>query len=570
MNNKTEKRLTRSAKKSGTSNSNLRRRMINETDVFDRENIQIEVENHVSRTLFDENVDVSGKNIYKQEEGFKRGKMIDKAKSCVTEKIKIPIVYVEKINTSKANTSRKNDIDIEHFIKELLSDTEDIEESVSEDSEYELDDSDDTEEYESDDDVEEEEDDDENQGKRINNKKSYSNGDNNDDNDKTVEMDQDESENEAVGGAPIKQKIKKLPVSSSSKKISANKNDYKEMHYNTEEYFESQSEKILTSNHTLGRLKTAKLDKETIDKLLEKNLHISDYHSEGIARLHERNITMFSFWHFMLKEGFSILLHGLGSKRSLIHEFQQQRIKGCPALIINGFFPSLTLKEILDGIIKDLMDLEVPSNVNDCMELIEATLKKHPNDRIYLLIHNIDGPALRLKKIQDKLSYLASFPNLHLVASVDHIHASLLWDNAKRARYNFYWCNATTFMPYKDETSYENSLMIRQSGALALSSLHNVFLSLPDKSRSVYIILVNYQIENAHAHYQGMAFKDLYQKAREGFFVTNEITLRTQLTEFLDHKLIKEKRGVDGIQYLTIPLDKALLQQFLEQQEDDK
>lgn len=123
------------------------------------------------------------------------------------------------------------DIDIEHFIKELLSDTEDIEESVSEDSEYELDDSDDTEEleYESDDDVEEEEDDDENQGKRINNKKSYSNGDDNDDNDKTVEMDQDESENEAVGGAPIKQKIKKLPVSSSSKKISANKNDYKEM-----------------------------------------------------------------------------------------------------------------------------------------------------------------------------------------------------------------------------------------------------------------------------------------------------------------------------------------------------
>lgn len=61
-------------------------------------------------------------------------------------------------------------------------------------------------------------------------------------------------------------------------------------------------------------------------------------------------------------------------------------------------------------------------------------------------------------------------------------------------------------MPYKDETSYENSLMIRQSGALALSSLHNVFLSLPDKSRSVYIILVNYQIENAHAHYQGKIF----------------------------------------------------------------
>lgn len=78
-----------------------------------------------------------------------------------------------------------------------------------------------------------------------------------------------------------------------------------------------------------------------------------------------------------------------------------------------------------------------------------------------------------------------------------------MWDNAKRARYNFYWCNATTFLPYKEETLYENSLMVRQSGALALSSLRNVFLSLPDKSRSVYTILVNYQIENANANYQG-------------------------------------------------------------------
>ena len=45
--------------------------------------------------------------------------------------------------------------------------------------------------------------------------------------------------------------------------------------------------------------------------------------------------------------------------------------------------------------------------------------------------------------------------------------------------------------------------MVRQSGALALSSLHNVFLSLPDKSRSVYTILVKYQIENSGANYQG-------------------------------------------------------------------
>lgn len=71
------------------------------------------------------------------------------------------------------------------------------------------------------------------------------------------------------------------------------------------------------------------------------------------------------------------------------------------------------------------MDLEVPTGLNDSMDLIENTLKKYPDDKIYLLIHNLDGPMLRSKKVQDKLSYLASIPNLHLVASVDHINASL-------------------------------------------------------------------------------------------------------------------------------------------------
>ena len=65
-----------------------------------------------------------------------------------------------------------------------------------------------------------------------------------------------------------------------------------------------------------------------------------------------------------------------------------------------------------------------------------------------------------------------------------------------------------------------------------------------------------------------MAFKDLCQRAREGFFVTNDVTLRAQLTEFLDHKLVKMKRNNDGFEYLNIPLDKALLKQFLEQQEE--
>ena len=48
-----------------------------------------------------------------------------------------------------------------------------------------------------------------------------------------------------------------------------------------------------------------------------------------------------------------------------------------------------------------------------------------PDLHVYLIIHNIDGPMLRGEKTQSALGQLASIPNLHLVASIDHINAPL-------------------------------------------------------------------------------------------------------------------------------------------------
>ena len=51
--------------------------------------------------------------------------------------------------------------------------------------------------------------------------------------------------------------------------------------------------------------------------------------------------------------------------------------------------------------------------------------------------------------------------------------------------------------------------------------------------------------------------------------VNNDLALRAQLTEFRDHKLIRSKKGVDGGEYLTIPLDKPTLTAFLENIQDN-
>lgn len=46
------------------------------------------------------------------------------------------------------------------------------------------------------------------------------------------------------------------------------------------------------------------------------------------------------------REGYSLLLHGLGSKRNLINDFHHVVLSSHPTLIVNGFFPSLTIKDV--------------------------------------------------------------------------------------------------------------------------------------------------------------------------------------------------------------------------------
>ncbi|XP_015109849.1 origin recognition complex subunit 2 [Diachasma alloeum] len=383
--------------------------------------------------------------------------------------------------------------------------------------------------------------------------------------------DNEDSENETPR-RNLKDFKRKIPVPITPCRRGRSKNNitYQDFHLKTDEYFSTQAEKVLTSDRTLNRLKTPRLNEEKLQELLSNESHISKSHKDGIQELTNSCRSMFPMWYHVMEEGYSILLHGLGSKRTLINDFHKEIIADHPTLVVNGFFPSLTIKDVLDGIITELLGLDCPSNANECFSIIEETLRKNPEDKLYLLIHNIDGTMLRNNKAQDTLSRLAAIKNVRLLASVDHINAPLIWDNVKRSRYNFYWWDATTLLPYEAETSYESSLMVQQSGALALSSLHNVFASLTTNAKAIYIILVKHQIENGKSNlYPGMAFKDLYRGARESFLVSSDLALRAQLTEFIDHKLVKTRRNVDGAEYLAIPLNNSLLKKFLEEHGDE-
>ncbi|XP_017084579.2 LOW QUALITY PROTEIN: origin recognition complex subunit 2 [Drosophila eugracilis] len=334
-------------------------------------------------------------------------------------------------------------------------------------------------------------------------------------------------------------------------------------------YFHSHaSSKILTSDHTLDRLKNPRLAADRVFSLLSE-IKLSTEHEGSINAIMEEYRSYFPKWMCILNEGFNILLYGLGSKRQLLQSFHREVLEKQTVLVVNGFFPSLTLKDMLDSITSEILDAGIsPANPHEAVDMIEEEFSLIPETHLFLIVHNLDGAMLRNIKAQAILSRLARVPNIHLLASIDHINTPLLWDQGKLSSFNFSWWDCTTMLPYTNETAFENSLLVQNSGELALSSMRSVFSSLTTNSRGIYMVIVKYQLKNkGNATYQGMPFKDLYSSCREAFLVSSDLALRAQLTEFLDHKLVKSKRNVDGSEQLTIPIDGGLLQQFLEEQE---
>ncbi|KAK7945100.1 hypothetical protein WMY93_000828 [Mugilogobius chulae] len=336
-----------------------------------------------------------------------------------------------------------------------------------------------------------------------------------------------------------------------------------------EEYFEAHgSSKVLTSDRTLEKLNTPKLDRETLIRLLEGK---PSCYAKEILELHNKYRQHFSKWMLQLQLGFNVLVYGLGSKKSLLEDFRISQLSQELHVVINGFFPSITLKSILNALTSEVLEhhgsFRTPT---DQIQFISQTLKDSQDLQVYLIIHNIDGPMLRGEKTQSALAQLASLPNLHLVASIDHINGPLVWDQFKQSQFNWLWWECVTFQHYAEETSYENSLLVQQTGALALSSLTHVLRSLTPNARGIFKLLVKFQLENKdNPSYTGLSFQDFYQRCREAFLVNSDLTLRTQLTEFRDHKLIRTRKGADGVEYLIVPVEANTLVDFLENEQAD-
>ncbi|TGO68217.1 hypothetical protein BOTNAR_0028g00300 [Botryotinia narcissicola] len=356
------------------------------------------------------------------------------------------------------------------------------------------------------------------------------------------------------------------------------------------------------SQNRPGRSKTANSNLSSL-ALLDHEEYFSlarsykDQHEDDMNFLQDVHAKSFNQWQFELGQDLNICVYGWGSKRSLLLKFAEhiyntmtdhsrQRI-----VVVNGYVQNLTIRELLNTIACSISGhgTKIGSQPAEMLENLTNILDGDKSQRVTLIIHSLDGSALRRPASQTILSRLSSHPQVHLVVSVDHPSFHLLWDSSLRSAFNFLFHDCTTFLPYTVEVDVVDEVheLLGRSGRKVggKGGVSFVLKSLPENAKNLFRVLVGEQLatmdetlvgehndddeDGVHGAASrksepGVEYRVLYQKAVEEFICSNEMNFRTLLKEFHDHQMIESRKDALGTEVLFVPFRKEELENILE------
>ncbi|CAB4255893.1 similar to Saccharomyces cerevisiae YBR060C ORC2 Subunit of the origin recognition complex [Maudiozyma barnettii] len=317
------------------------------------------------------------------------------------------------------------------------------------------------------------------------------------------------------------------------------------------------------------------------------------------------------YW-FELSRGFTLLFYGVGSKRAFMEDlainyvsikckqyeiYDNKRLNknyknnddtGVPCVTINGYNPTCNYRDIL----KDITDIIFPEEKvkvdskywgNHSMLYIQKMAEYYrtqPNHvKIILVIHNLDGPSLKKNIFQRILGQLATIKQIAIIASVDHIYAPLLWDATKSQNYNFIFHNVTNYEASDVESSFQDVMKLgKEESTTGAEGAKFVLESLTVNAKKLYKLLLETQMANMEIEMNGKVapirrgiittgvdFKKFHDMCASEFIVSNEVSLRTILKEFIDHKMaFIKKRNNKGFEVIWVAYSYGEMKKLLD------
>ena len=317
---------------------------------------------------------------------------------------------------------------------------------------------------------------------------------------------------------------------------------------------------------------------------------------------------LFSRYICELNEGFNILCYGLGSKRRILNQFATTYCSKQGHVVIgNGFQPDFNLKDLLSAVenIPAIKKLDWPSTTVEKQgrRIYDFFAQPSQKSHLYIIIHNIDAAPLRTARSKSILALVAHNPRIHIIASIDHLNAPLLWSSSEifsrkpdqvnpdaipSRGFSWLWHDLTTLAAYDFELAFADrsslsgahvngarrktdAIAAQNSTAMSETAAFHILASVNIKSQKLFTLLGNKQLEameygddvnGASNDLQqfGMAYNLLFSLARENFLATNESAFRSLQVEFKDHGLFLStpSSGVGG-EIVWIPLRKERL-----------
>ncbi|MFH4976381.1 hypothetical protein AB6A40_003090 [Gnathostoma spinigerum] len=294
---------------------------------------------------------------------------------------------------------------------------------------------------------------------------------------------------------------------------------------------------------------------------------VDSYLPDNVKTQNKNLKNEFPKWMNYLLAGFNVMLYGVGSKRRLLDDFCKEILCDYSYIVVDGFQPSVNARTILQSL-ESRFALKTHKKCRSIVEwasLLSDSLFKHNQD-VVLVLNNIDGIGLREKIQQQALAELAKGRNIFIIASIDHVNATLLWNQPMLNAFRFIWVNADTMLTYSVELLASDSKLLGLSAKTAgtthsVTSIDVVWQSLTTNSRMILYKLAKL----FYSTRQPIEFFQLFRCVRDDFLVSSDIALRQQLIEFHDHRLINKERLQDGNEYIRMTVDEKVMRAFLQE-----
>jgi len=261
---------------------------------------------------------------------------------------------------------------------------------------------------------------------------------------------------------------------------------------------------------------------------------------------------LFASWVRFLRDGFSLLVHGVGSKRCLLQEFADEALKpaGVVCVHLHAFDARFSLCECLRGLLEQIYP-DAPRQGTSAEALgaaVRAAAAVAGTRPLSLIVHNLEHMPHQHMVV---LSSLASSPNIHLVASIDSIWSPLTWDSRCIKDFNFCRQEATTPSGYEVESTARHPRGLPPWSGLGQdkrrtpkASLSLVLRSLTNNHRELVQAMADRQLErDCHA---GISISALLKISTDLMIAASVPKLRSLLNELRDHEVVVQ-RGCSSV-----------------------